>query len=104
MRPSEDQIKLIISIIQAGTPEPCAIYLFGSRTDDSLKGGDIDLLAVSSDKGCLDLRREKYKILVALKKSPLVGERKIDFLISTENQLSQDPFLKSISTEKLRLN
>jgi len=53
------------------------IYLFGSRIDDTKKGGDIDLYIVSTDKNKV---RKKIKFLVNLKK--IVGEQKIDVVLS----------------------
>ncbi len=38
------QITNIIEIVQAITPQPFQIRLFGSRLNDEAKGGDVDLL------------------------------------------------------------
>jgi len=48
------------------------IYLFGSRVDDSKKGGDIDLYLVVKDKS--DLFRKKLQFLAKIKKA--LGEQK----------------------------
>lgn len=52
-----------------------AIYLFGSRVDDSAKGGDIDLLVLSKK---IDLMT-KLDILAQLHQK--LGARKIDIAI-----------------------
>jgi predicted nucleotidyltransferase len=59
------------------------IYLFGSRIDDSLKGGDIDLFIeldiVLTVKEVLD-KTNKFKISLYDK----IGEQKIDVIISKD--------------------
>jgi len=52
------------------------IYLFGSRVDDNLRGGDIDLYIRLDYKPNLT---DDVKFLVKLKK--IIGERKIDLII-----------------------
>ena len=60
------------------------IYLFGSRVDDSKKGGDIDLYLVVKDKN--DLFRKKLHFLAKIKK--VLGEQKIDVVFNIdENRL-----------------
>ena len=60
------------------------IYLFGSRVDDSKKGGDIDLYLVVKDKS--DLFRKKLLFLAKIKKA--LGEQKIDVVFNIdENRL-----------------
>ena len=60
------------------------IYLFGSRVDDSKKGGDIDLYLVIKDKS--DLFRKKLQFLAKIKKE--LGEQKIDVVFNIdENRL-----------------
>jgi len=53
------------------------LYLFGSRVDDTQKGGDIDLLIVPDS--LQDITAKKISFLVALKRS--IGEQKIDVVI-----------------------
>lgn len=57
----------------------CRVVLFGSRTDDTQKGGDIDLMI---EPACLDSEKwyeMKISYLVELKK--IIGEQKIDLII-----------------------
>lgn len=53
------------------------IYLFGSRADDTKRGGDIDLYISPSSK--IRLASKKIDFLVALKQK--IGEQKIDVVI-----------------------
>ena len=62
MRLSEEEIKIIKDVVTKFLNES-KIYLFGSRLDDSKKGGDIDLFIVSKD---IDYER-KLKIRAKLK-------------------------------------
>ena len=56
------------------------IYLFGSRVDDSLKGGDIDLYIVSNDKE--NTLEKKVNFLAKLKQE--IGDQKIDVIVSKD--------------------
>ncbi len=59
------------------------IFLFGSRVDDSLKGGDIDLYivpALALDRA--EVLDKKLDFLVKLKS--LIGDQKIDVIISKD--------------------
>ncbi len=93
MRLSVKERSRIVETVNRSDPE-AAIYLFGSRTDDDARGGDIDLLIISdtlsfSDK--LDIKLELYKYL---------GEQKIDIVI--EKNLS-NPFTKIAYERGVRL-
>jgi predicted nucleotidyltransferase len=56
------------------------IYLFGSRVDDTQKGGDIDLYITAHDiKNHLE---KKINFLVSLKNK--IGEQKIDVVLSKD--------------------
>lgn len=63
------------------TFESGKIYLFGSRVDDSKRGGDIDLYLVPSQK--FDDEREK-KISFLLKLDNYIGEQKIDVILAKD--------------------
>ncbi len=57
------------------------IYLFGSRVNDSKKGGDIDLYFVLKDHS--NLFEKKIKFLSRVKRE--LGEQKIDIVFNTDN-------------------
>ena len=60
------------------------IYLFGSRVDDTKKGGDIDLYLVVDNH--INLFKKKLKFLAKIKK--VIGEQKIDVIFNIdENRL-----------------
>lgn len=63
------------------------IWLFGSRADDSKKGGDIDLY-LQSDEPSAQLFNKKIDFLVALKQ--LIGDQQIDLVVrSTQDSTKQ---------------
>lgn len=63
MRLSDKEVKLIKSILQEIFKD-VTIYLFGSRLDDSKKGGDIDLFVISNNATL----QNKIKALAKLKR------------------------------------
>ena len=73
------------------------IYLFGSRVDDRLKGGDIDLFIeldkILTTKEILD-KKSKFKIKLYDK----IGEQKIDVIISKDKSrlIEQEALNKGI--------
>ena len=77
MRLKENEIAAIKSVVKK-YDENAAVYLFGSRTDDKKRGGDIDILVIS-DKIKLS---EKIKIKTNLYK--LIGEQRIDLVAVPE--------------------
>ena|SRR3989338_5652120 len=64
--------------------EHISLYLFGSRTDDTLKGGDIDLLLRVPKEILENIKKLKLDIAREIKNN--IGEQKIDILI-----IDQDP-------------
>ena len=57
------------------------IYLFGSRVDDSKKGGDIDLYLVLQEHS--NLFEKKLKFLSRIKRE--LGEQKIDVVFNIDS-------------------
>ena len=74
--------------------EEASIYLFGSRVDDAARGGDIDLLVLSSR---IDLIA-KLGILARLHQQ--LGERKIDLVVYAD---ASRPFPRMVIEEGVRL-
>ena len=56
------------------------IYLFGSRVDNSKKGGDIDLYLVIESK--VNIFKNKIKFLAKIKRE--LGEQKIDVIFNID--------------------
>ncbi|MBU0653222.1 MAG: nucleotidyltransferase domain-containing protein [Proteobacteria bacterium] len=93
MRLKELEIRTIEEAVHALDPE-AAVYLFGSRTDDNRKGGDIDLLILSgkltySDK--LKIKRQFFEKM---------DEQKIDVVIAKD---AADPFVRLTLKQGIRL-
>jgi len=89
MRLSESEISIIKNAASEVWGTKTIIYLFGSRTDDSKRGGDIDLFVN------LEVEQEPKKIMLQKaeflgKLDILLGEQKIDLLVRTHynNHLS----------------
>ena len=75
MRLKKNEIEAIKKVAGLIFKKP-EIYLFGSRINDNLKGGDIDLYIKLSYKPNLT---DDIKFLAKLKR--IIGERKIDLVI-----------------------
>lgn len=76
MRISNHESVLILSIIHAALGKDAGIWLFGSRADDTQKGGDVDLYVETQNR------------ISAVVKSSLKGriidaiERNVDLIIN----------------------
>jgi len=79
MRLSIKEVEAITSIFK-DIFKSGKIYLFGSRTDDTKKGGDIDLYIQADNKD--NLIEKKLNFLVELKRK--IGDQKIDVVISRD--------------------
>jgi predicted nucleotidyltransferase len=84
MRISERERQVLVKAVQKFDCS-AAVWLFGSRTDNSKKGGDIDI-AVLSDK---IYAKEKIQLKRAIYNE--LGEQKIDLVISAEGK---EPFFR----------
>ena len=58
MRLTPDEIEIIRSSARRHFGEGCTVRLFGSRVDDTLRGGDIDLHIVAETTEQADLKHE----------------------------------------------
>jgi predicted nucleotidyltransferase len=67
------------------------LYLYGSRTDDAARGGDIDLLVVSDKLALRDVLRLRIRIL------DRIGWQQLDLVTRCRNQL--DDALATLAKE-----
>lgn len=81
MRLSEFEIKAIVESFYSNF-KIGNIYLFGSRADDTQKGGDIDLYIDTQDSH--NLLEKKLQMLRDIKSK--IGEQKIDVIISSDKK------------------
>ena len=94
MRISEIEKTTIVNAILE-KDRSAQIFLFGSRTDDFKKGGDIDILVQSDEIGLLEIVKIKGTIFKN------IPEQKIDLLISKSNE--KNPFVDFISNQLISL-
>ena len=87
MRLSANQAASIRQCVQRFDPE-AQVLLFGSRADDSRRGGDIDLLIVSRR---INLRQQ---LRLQSKLEDVLGLQKIDLMIVGDVESS--PFAKFV--------
>ena len=85
MRLSTDQIQAIRQAATAAFGQGTSVWLFGSRVDDTKKGGDIDLLVCPQAHTAEDANvrqqgfMQKIKMLTLLERN--LGERKVDLVV-----------------------
>jgi len=79
MRLEENQLNAIREEVRRLDPA-AEIYLYGSRTDDTAKGGDIDLLVTSDRIGFRDVLRLRRAIL------DRIGWQQLDLVVQRRNQ------------------
>ena len=79
MRITEHEKNAIVEAVRAVDPD-AQVWLFGSRVDDSKKGGDIDI-AIFSDKINKDVM-QKIKVSQLIRDD--IGEQRID-IVTTSN-------------------
>jgi len=92
VRLSEPERQIIKTTIHRHDPR-AQVLLFGSRTDDSKRGGDIDLLVISQALNFSD----KLQILADLDQE--LGEQKIDLLLDD----GSGAFARSVLAEAIEL-
>ena len=93
MRLSKREIEVILQVAEDIYGTDVKVYLFGSRVDDSRRGGDIDLLVrtTSAKKGILE------RVRMASRIKSLIGDQKIDIIGDYEdNQVVQEALKNGI--------
>jgi predicted nucleotidyltransferase len=95
MRITEHEKNVIVEAAKSADPE-AKVWLFGSRTDDAKKGGDIDI-AILSGKIKEDVMQE---IQVRRFICDRIGEQKIDIVASIEGK---EAFFRMAVAEGIQL-
>ena len=97
MRLRDSELAAIIAAVSEFIPDGKGgeLFLFGSRVNDDAKGGDIDLLLLSDDRGFVQaISMSKHRLLASLYER--LGEQKIDFKVAHRQDAQSDPFLSTV--------
>ncbi|QOC23763.1 nucleotidyltransferase domain-containing protein [Wenzhouxiangella sp. AB-CW3] len=81
MRLSTEQVEIIKQTASEAFGDDVRVWLFGSRLDDSRRGGDIDLLIEAPGRDSRELARARIRFLARLKLK--LGDRRIDVIASS---------------------
>ena len=93
MRLTKSEISAIKNIILTVDPQ-AEVYLYGSRVDDTKRGGDIDLLVMSRT---IDFNK---KITISSQLFNALDEQKVDLLIASDES---EPFTRVAREKAIKL-
>lgn len=94
MRLTPEEIENIKESVYSSDPD-AKVFLFGSRTDDTLKGGDIDILIESKIIAKAEIRKIRWSFFKKF------GEQKMDIVV--DNGQKQDPFIHIAHSKSILL-
>ena len=94
MRLSTQEVQLLKRVLFELSSD-AKLYLFGSRVDDTKKGGDIDLLIVAKDFTKKHLRRLRIEFF------KYFGEQKLDIVV--DDGTFKNSFTKLIYQKAVKL-
>lgn len=98
MRINEEVIELIRKLANKYFGQDSKVYIFGSRIDDSKKGGDIDIYIETFIENIVN---NKILFLIELEKK--IGEQKIDLIIYNPNLMEEDLIHQIAKKEGIRI-
>ena len=93
MRLNKNEIKIIIQNAKKIFGDNVKVYLFGSRVDDTKKGGDIDLY-IQSNNVSYD-KQSKFWISLQIE----LGEQKIDIIYNENSNRDIEKIAKQTGIE-----
>jgi predicted nucleotidyltransferase len=94
MRIADSERQTLIQAVRQ-VDQDAHIWLFGSRADDTKKGGDIDIAILSGKIKLPERMRIRRNIVES------IGEQKIDIVVSADGQ---DPFFRLAIETGVRLD
>lgn len=91
MRLTNQQLEVIKTVVRNTIKEP-EIYVFGSRTDDAKRGGDIDILVLGEEHFGVEMI---LRMKILLKEQ--LGDRRIDLIYQQKGRT--DAFAELVKLE-----
>ncbi|MGA2541109.1 MAG: nucleotidyltransferase domain-containing protein [Verrucomicrobiota bacterium] len=78
---------------EIGRVDPKAeVYLYGSRVDDTARGGDVDLLVISETLGFREVLRLRRQIL------DRIGWQQLDLVVRRRDQMNEPLAAMALAT------
>lgn len=97
---SHDQLAIRRATVEVAGPD-ARVFLFGSRTQDNLRGGDIDLLVELPAPSSTQVRLQ-VSVRTAARVQRLIGDRKIDVLVA-DPLMPETPLLRAARAQAVAL-
>lgn len=101
MRLTQEQIRTIKETAGKYFGEQATVLLFGSRTKDHRRGGDIDLYIETDLKDAKTVVNAEIRFLAELKRH--IGDRKIDVLVDYPARRQRPPIFTIARQTGIRL-
>jgi len=102
MRLSDQQCSVIRTAVADNFGAGANVWLFGSRVDDTARGGDIDLYIEAATDNADEIVESKLQFLVTLHKK--LGEQKIDVVIRRPGYQENLPIYKIAKQTGVKLS
>lgn len=99
MRLTDDQRNIIRRTARECFGPMARVYLFGSRTRDEARGGDIDLMVELQEGDVQEIVQAEVKFLARLQEQ--LGEQKIDLLVDYPGRRSHPPVFEVARRERV---
>ncbi|MFP4428976.1 MAG: nucleotidyltransferase domain-containing protein [Desulfovermiculus sp.] len=97
MRLKDSEVQAIRRAVSRHFEPQARVYLFGSRVDDTRKGGDIDLFIKTRMQGT-ELLQAKLKTMSDIQRA--IGDRKIDIVAAAPEPDRDVPLIVSKAQEQ----
>lgn len=94
MRISQNDVLKIKNIFKTYIATDHSLYLIGSRADDSLRGGDIDLLCLIDARNLDEIEKNRFSLLAEIKLA--IGDQKIDVTFKPKSAIDTDSFVVEV--------
>ncbi len=101
MRITETERRVLRDEAQKAFGADSKVYLFGSRVDDALRGGDIDLLVETGKVGHAAVFEAQLRFLAKVKL--VLGEQKIDVLVDYPDRTFRPEILRIARDQGIQL-
>lgn len=101
MRITETERRILRDAAQEAFGADATIFLFGSRVDDSRRGGDIDLLVETGKTGHAAIFEAQLRFLAKVKLA--LGEQKIDVLVDYPDRESRPEIFRIARAQGVQL-